>query len=783
MRASSPRTFIVLTLVLSIVGAVAVAALRPGPRPAKPASAAGSAAKPFVEGEEEDEGGLGPEDSYLFARTSTQDTLTAVALRKAGAQRARVAVMTAENAPKIGAATWRFEGPTNIGGRIIDIALDPKQVGVAYAAAASGGLWKTTDGGATFSPAWPTEFPQAMGAVAIAPDGTLYVGTGETNPGGGSITYGGDGVYRSTDGGHSWKRMGLTNSATIARLVVDPVNPKRIYAAVSGNLYVPGGQRGLYVSNDRGATWARLLAPPNDTTGASDVAVDPKDPRTIFVGMWDHIRYPDRRVYTGEGSGLWRSTDAGATWTELGPADGLLPSSAINGRVGVAIDPTDTDRVYMIYANEPSGAFEAFFASTDGGQSWSAPAEAQFDLADSQFVYGWWFAHVFVDPFDSNNVFVAGLDLYRSTDGGQSFSVSSGVHADQHAMAFDPRVKGLVYLGDDGGFYRSTKSGASGSWVKATYEPWTQFDGLDVSEQDPTRISGGLQDNGSVRSWGAHGWDSIYGGDGQQNLINPRNEDNVFACLQYGDCAVSTDGGQNMNEFDQGTVSDRHNYFTPMSFDPSDPSVVYYAGDVVNRSADGGNTWTPISQDLGKGDAGQEVNPLYAAHYGTVTSIAAAATDPKTLWAGTDNGFVWTTTTGGPEWTEVTSPLLPKQWVSRVTIDPRNAKVVYVTYSGFRAGDHKPYVVKTTDGGATWTNITANLPQAPVNDLLVIGSRLYVATDVGVYTTNAKTIKWYLFGTGIPNAPVSDIRFIPTNSRLYAATFGRAVWSVPVPSA
>ena len=741
--------------------------------------------QPTTNGTFDVDSSLGPEDGYLFTRSVSGAVPTLASFSAVGRERAAVLAATRREAPSLLDAKWRLQGPTNIGGRVVDLALNPKRVGTVYVATAGGGVWRTKDRGKSFAPIWPRRLPQAIGAIATGPDGTIYVGTGETNPGGGSITYGGNGIYRSTDHGRTWKHFGLRHSSTIARLVVDPRNPHRIYAAVSGNLYVPGGQRGLYVSTDKARHWHRLLKAPNSTTGASDVAVDPKNPRHIFVGMWDHIRHPDVRTYTGVGSGLWRSTNGGQTWTKLGPANGLLADSNANGRVGVTIDAKHPKNVYMIYANDPLGLFEAFYVSRDGGNSWTAPSGAQSDLADSQFVYGWWFAHLWVDPWSPSHVFVAGLDLYQSTDSGASFSISSGPHADQHAMAFDPRVRNLVYLGDDGGFYRSTTGGSSNSWVKATYEPWTQFDGLDVSEQDPTRINGGLQDNGSVRSWGPDGggrdgWSDYYGGDGQQNLINPKDKNNVFACYQYGSCARSTDGGESMNEFDQQTVSDRHNYFTPMTFDPNNPSTVYYAGDIVNKSLDGGATWVAISQDLGNLDPGTEINPLYAAHYGTVTTLAVAPEDGNLIWAGTDNGLLWKTTTGTPPWTQVTAPNLPNRWVTDVTVDPTNADVVYVTYSGFRAGVHTPYVFRTKDGGAHWTGITANLPKAPVNDLTVIKGRLYVGTDVGVYTSKPGDIRWHVLGRGLPNAPVTRLRYVPTNNRLYVSTFGRCVWSISI---
>jgi len=770
VRALRPERRLLPLIVANVVAATTVALTHGGGPPA-----------PAASGVPEAEDSMGPGDGFLSSRLV--DGLTAHDLEVVAQQRAAVAALTTTASPSTAALAWHFNGPTNIGGRVVDLALDPKRVGTVYAATAGGGLWRTTDS-ARFTSVWPAGSVQALGAVAIAPDGTLYVGTGETNPGGGSITYGGDGVYRSTDGGKTWRNMGLRHSSTISRLAVDPSNPNRIYAAVSGNLYVPGGERGLYVSDNRGATWRQLLAAPNATTGASDVAVDPKNPKRIFVGMWDHTRSPDVRTYTGVGSGLWTTSDRGAHWTQLGPANGLLPSNPANGRVGVTIDPRDSKTVHMIYANDPLGLFEAYFVSHDGGTTWTAPPQAQSDLADSQSTYGWWFAHIFVDPFDSKNVFVAGLDLWRSTDGGSSFNTSNGPHSDQHMMAFDPRRKGLVYLGDDGGFYRSTTSGSSNSWRKATYEPWTQFDGIDVSEQDPTRINGGLQDNGSVRSWGRTGsgpWDSFYGGDGQQNLINPTNKNNVFACYQYGSCARSTNGGNSMSEFDETTVSDRHNYFTPMAFDPHNPSTVYYAGDVVNRSTDGGATWAPISPDLGLLDPGTEINPLYAAHYGTVTSLAVSRKDPNSIWAGTDNGHLWHTTMGGTVWNLVTAANLPDRWISRVYVDSGNSDTVYVTYSGFRQGDKTPYVFRSTDGGSTWRNVTANLPQAPVNDIGVVNGKLYVATDVGVFTSSIGTPKWYLLGHGLPLAPVTHLRYIGKNHTLYVSTFGRSVWSVRLP--
>jgi hypothetical protein len=787
---------------------------------------------PAVAGDGDGGGQTAPGDDFLTSRLLTGNrTPSADAFRVVGQEAQALSVQSASADPTDANAQWTFQGPTNIdnngaphtdgGGRIPDLAVDPKHAGTVYVATAGGGLWKTTDAGAHFASAWPITSTQAMGAVAVGSDGTVWAGTGETNPGGGSITFFGDGLYRSSDGGANWSRTTLIGSGeanTIARIAIDPTNPNHVWVAVSGNLFIAGGNRGVYVTSDGGTTWKQSLAPPNGTTGADDIQVDPKDPKTVYAAMWDHVRTPDHRTYTGIGSGVWKTTDGGSTWTELTSptaviTNHLLADNPNNGRIGIGLDPENDQNVYIDYANDPTGKFLAFFVSNDGGTTFTPPPAAQAELAPSQLVYGWWFGRVWVDPKNSSNIWLAGLNLYYSNDGGMTWTSDNTVHADQHAMAWDPNVPNQVYLGDDGGFYTSTKNGqpdASGAstFTPAAFQPWTQFDGLDVSEQTPSRIIGGLQDNGSQRSWatsgggaGQAGWNSTYGGDGQQNLVNPKNQQIVYSCLQYGNCAVSSDGGNTMTEFDTGgtgatttgTVSGRHAYFTPMAFDPTNPSTVYYAGDVVNVSNDDGNNWTPISPNLGGTNPGTETDPLYAGHYGAVTTLSVSKTDPNTVWAGTDVGMVWMTSNAKsspamPTWTQVTG--LPTQWVSRVLIDPANVKVVYVTFTGYRAGDNHPYVERTNDGGSTWTNLTGNLPEATVNDVALVNNRLYAATDTGVYVSDPAAdpvgggaFAWRELGNNLPNIAATALRFIPGNSTLYVATFGRGVWSLAIAAA
>lgn len=726
--------------------------------------------------------GFPPEDLYLFERTATGSMPTARDLAAAGAQAARVERETRTTAPRLAAARWRFLGPANIGARVVDVAVDPRRASTLYVASATGGVWKSTDAAKTFHRIWSNRFPQSMGAIAMTSTGVLYAGTGEVNPGGGSITYGGGGIYRSTDRGATWRRVGLRDSRRIGRIVIDPRNPRHVLVAVAGSLFDAGGPRGLFETRNGGGTWTKILSAPNRTTGAVDVAVDPRNPKDILVAMWDHIRYPDYRRYTGAGSGIWRSTDGGRTFERQGPANGLPPSSDEVGRIGVTFDPSDPSRAYAIYANNREGSFEAFFGSVDGGAHWAA-MPGNSTLGASQSVYGWWFGRVWVDPRDSNHIFIAGLELYESVDGGASFAPQTSQHPDQHAMAWDPHVEGRVYLGNDGGMYRSDSDGADSTWKHSAHEPWSQFFTIDVSRRHPSRRNGGLQDNGSVRTWGRKKgkWNAYYGGDGVKNLINPRDKRNVFACSQYGSCARSDDGGKTMDEFDQNTQSDRYGWLAPIEFQPGSGRIMYFAGDILHRSPDRGRTWTAISPDLGKGDRGRETNPLYANHYGTIQAIGLNALRPRTIYAGTDNGYLWKTRDLGGHWRQIVAGNLPKRWITHIAVERRNPRVLYVSFSGFRSGDQTAYLVRSRDGGRTWRDVTRNLPKAPINDVLIVGKRLYVATDVGVFRTRAKPIRWLYVGHGLPRAPVNDIRWIGRTRTLFAGTFGRGLYAIRPP--
>lgn len=712
-----------------------------------------------------------PEDWFITQRV-THGGIPAGAMERAGAQAAALASETERSEPRLAAARWRFVGPTNIGGRVVDIAVDPVAADTIYIAAATGGVWKSTDKGARFNSIWPAENPQSIGALVITSNGTLFAGTGEANPGGGSITYPGGGIYRSTDGGANWQNVGLPNSHTIGRLAVDPTNPQHVFAAVTGDLYNPGGERGVYKSTDSGSTWTQVLAGDNGTTGAVDLAIDPTNPNRVFAAMWDHLREPDLRTYGGLGSGVFRSTDGGSNWQRL--TNGLPASGPNIGRIGIALAPSNPQRLYVI-VNQTNGFFQGFYRSDTGGDSWTMlPNDG--NLSGAQSSYGWWFGRVWVDPLDQAHIFGAGVYLCESSNGGSSFTAQFSPHADHHAMAWDSKVINRVYLGNDGGVYRSDVNGSNDHWTFGVRQPFTQFYSVDVSEQDDTRLVGGAQDNGANRSYPGSGWNSYIGGDGEETLIDPVNQDRVYGCYQYGACSRSTDGGNSNIDFTFSTVSSRRNWFTPLQFNPSDPTVIYYAGDRVNRSTDYGVHWSVISPDL-TGGPGRD--PNYP--FGTCTTLAGSKTDPSRILAGTDDGRVWFTTNNGVNWTQVTDSDLPGTWVTRVMVDPANAQVNYATFSGFRAGVEQPYVLKTIDGGTTWTNISGNLPQAPVNDIVVLGSTLYVGTDVGVFRSTNGGRTWRTAGRSLPSVPVTDLEYRVASNTLYAATFGRGMYMLALP--
>ncbi|MER6981819.1 WD40/YVTN/BNR-like repeat-containing protein [Streptomyces carpinensis] len=763
--------------------------------------------------------------NYLGIMASAGRPISAGQITLARRQAARIPTGDADK-------PWQFVGGTNIGGRVIDLALDPTtSPSTVYAAVSSGGIMKSTDGGVNWTPAYPTETQQAMGALARGSDGTLWAGTGEANPSGGGDTFMGDGIYKSTDGGGSWQQAGLKDSGAFGRIEVNPKDAKDVWAAATGSLSWSSGQRGLYHLTNGGKDWKLSLAPTNKTTGAIDVAIDPADPDIILASLWDRSRNDGAFQYGGTGSGLYRSTDGGATWTrqDNSSIDGPVCSwdqtkSGLNtdadlGRIGIAFAPSDPNRVYIQFAGA-NGPDKGFYVSNDAGKTWTCGGAEPGSVTGG---YEWVFGRLWVDPADENHLFSADVSLKESSNGGNSWTTSSGPHSDHHAMVWDPKEPGRVYNGGDGGVYYSTQNGATRTWTKAKVEPWIQSYHLSVSQQDPSRMATGLQDNGSVRTWtpGAEPTDltqlnSYGGGDGHWVQIDPNNQLVYYACSQPSPPRISCQ--RTVDAAATGSTSSTRTSFSspawpsgtrittdmPIVPDPADPEYVYVAGTSIARSArgavNGTDAWkliSPATPDSPESLPGKvpanEINPdlYYANEYGAVTQIAPAKTTGTptspagTIYAGTDTGKVWKTTdanSDNPTWTQLGKGVLPQRWVTSLVADPANADHVYASFSSYREGDLAANVWESNDGGATWTNISGNLPNAPVWMVTYdqAHNQLYVGTDYGVFNLKNGKKNWERLGSQLPNCPVLDVKLSADGGTVFAATFGRGVYQLHV---
>lgn len=743
---SSPRIVATGALALALTAAACVVILRDANPPAM--------AAPAVPAEAGPDGGA---EWLLAQRTRPDSTVDLGARHRVAIEQAGALARSAT------AGEWSSLGPTNIGGRVTDLAVDPTKRDVVYAASASGGVWRSTDAGQTFTHTWPSDQAQGIGALAITKAGVLYAGAGEANPGGNYASNTGDGLFRSTDGGTTWQYVGLKGSDRIGGIAIDPTNDKRMFVAAAGTLYQHGGERGLFMTEDGGATWTKTLAGANPTTGAIDVTINPADPRIVYAAMWDHHRLPHEKAFGGVGSGLHRSVDGGKTWTRL--AGGLPSASANLGRIGVTIAPSDPNRVYAT-AMDASGGVLGMWSSNNRGDSWTKIGDSTF--ASSQGGFGWWFGRIFVDPKNPDHVFIPGVPLLESTNGGRSFRSINTVHADQHAMAWDPHVPNRVFLGNDGGVYTSTSNG-SGTWAHTRSLGNTQFYTIAVSQQDPSRVSGGLQDNGSVRSWA--NWGQLVGGDGLANVIDPTNHNKVYACSQQGHCHRSTNGGASTRPFG-ATHATRRAWLTPVVLDPNNPSIVYYGGERLNRSTNSAASFTAISPDLSRGSMGND-------RYGTISTIGIPKADSRVIYAGTDDSRMWITRDTGATWTEI-SEGLPRHWITKVLPDPVHVDTAYVSLSGYAHGTLSSQVHMTTDGGKSWRAIAGNLPNAPVNDLAFDprdSSVLYAATDVGVFVTRDKGANWTAVGSGLPMVACLDLETSTAGGpALTVGTFGLGVY-------
>ncbi|MEO5906368.1 MAG: hypothetical protein ABIQ11_06560, partial [Saprospiraceae bacterium] len=605
-----------------------------------------------------------------------------------------------------GSAPWIFSGPTNIGGRVTDIELQQTIPPSIIVGTASGGIFKTNDEGQTWIPIFDSALNLSIGDLSVAKSNQdiIYVGTGEANAGGGSIAYDGNGIYKSLDGGDNWIHLGLDSIGSVGKMQVHPADPDQCYVAAMGYLFENNPNRGLYKTNDGGETWENILFI-NDSTGVIDFAINPDDPNIMYAASWERIRRVNRRAYGGPSSGIHKSIDGGNTWNEL--TNGL-PQSA--GRIAIALAESNPEILYAIYAHETSGYIQGLFKSVDGGDSWF-----DLDYSDiSEQPYMWWFGKIFVDPQDADIVYLPSFTMHKSEDGGLTwFDIFEGAHVDQHSICFDPLNPGKVYAGNDGGVYLSYDGGLVYEQLNGL--PNIQFYTCEIDYQFPNRLYGGAQDNGTNRTLGGNedDWHEIYGGDGFRVLVDPTDNNYIYAEFQYAGFGRSKDGGYNFDYSTSGIFfGDRKNWNTAFELNPVNPSTLYLGTNRLYKSTNRGEMWELLSADLTRNTTQHNIA------FGTITSISISPLDTNLIYIGTDDGNVQVSKNGSNSWTLI-SGSLPDRWVTSVVSDPENINTAYVTFSGFRFGENIGHIYKTINQGSSWTDISANLPDIPINDLIV----------------------------------------------------------------
>lgn len=690
------------------------------------------------------------------------------------------AIEVAKQLPKVsksaGIPEWDLVGPTEVGGRIVDLDYNPRHPDSVYAAAATGGVFLSTDGGRNWIPIFDDQPGLSIGDIAVDPvsPSIVYVGTGEAN--GGHNNLPGTGLFKSEDGGATWRRSGLEGSVSIGRIAIDPHNPNRLFAAVVGSYFAPGAERGVYRSTDQGRTWTQIFAP-GDNIGAIDLAIHPEHTDTLYAAMWERVRTYESISLAGPGSGVYRSYDGGETWSRLDSANGL-PQGAGVGRIGLTICEAQPQVLYAGF----SDGFEhlGIFRTSDGGDRWvDADPLRQARMATSNF--GWYFGQIRVNPHDPDDVYFLDVRLANSKNGGDSWSiVGSRLHVDHHALAFVPERGDRVIVGTDGGIGISEDAGTS--WVEVRDLPITQFYEVAVDRANPERLLGGTQDNGTIQRDPANGgWGVVLPGDGFTPLIHPTDSNIIYVQSQNGVLQKSLDGGK--SRFRVATPergidpSEARNWSTPVVMDPSNPEVLYYGTNRVYRTDDGAGSWQPISPILPR-------RSLSAPKLGTVTSIAVAPSDPKVLYAGTDDGRVWVAVDPETEWIDV-SDGLPERWVTQVAIDPTDPLIAYVTFSGLKWREPESHVYRTADGGSTWSDIGSSLPDAPVNAIAidpVDPSRLFIGSDIGVFMSENGGESWQSLDEGMPVASVYDLDIHAASRRLFASTHGRSIFGTMLPA-
>ncbi len=715
-------------------------------------------------------------------------------------------------------------GPTRQGGRYVEYAVVENRPQVMYAATGSGGLWKTENHGLTWRSLFDDQPVISLGAVATAqtnPD-IVYVGTGEGNNS--RSTYSGNGIYRSSDGGRSWKNVGLPNSGHIGRIVLNPTNPDIAYVAALGHLYSENPDRGLYMTTNGGGTWTKTLDHriAGRAIGVVDVAMDPSNAQVLYAATYDKVRRPWTFGEGGPGSALHKSTDGGRTWTQM--TNGL-PTGML-GRIGIGIARSQPNTVYAIVENANSDSVppderarrlalgfgdrsigDQLYRSDDAGATWrkvapsavAAPAggasaaTAQGGGRAGRFTGGnppYYYGQVRVDPNDAEHVYILSVGVTHTTDGGKTWSTPFNFGGDNHALWINPADSRHMVLGYDHGMGITFDGGQN--WYHPDNKPLAQFYAIGYDMATPYNVYGGLQDNGSVkgpstrRGGGAIPFEDWYrtgGGDGMYNVVDPSSRwlynESQFGAIQRVDLATGQSKGIGYRRAANQPAL-RYNWNAPILISPHNSDMIYHGANVLLRSSNRGESWSEISPDLTVNDSTRR-NGTGNIQYATITSVDESRIIPGVLWVGTDDGNVQLSRDAGRTWTNLTARIAghPGYWVSRVIASQHDAAVAYVTVTGFRNDDFRPFVWKTADYGQTWTSIAGNLPNEAINVIREDARNpnlLFIGTDQGLFASIDGGRAWTRMKNGIPTNPVHDLQIHPRDNEVIVGTHGRGIF-------
>jgi photosystem II stability/assembly factor-like uncharacterized protein len=694
-----------------------------------------------------------------------------------------------EGDPLFRGMKYRLIGPFR-GGRSLTAVGIPGDPTTYYFGATGGGVWKSTDGANTWSSIFDKDGAPSIGSMAVAASdpNVVYVGTGEACIRG-NISQG-DGVWKSIDAGKSWKNVGLKDTRAIGRVIVNPHDPDIVFVAALGHPYGPNPERGVFRSTDGGKTWDKVLYKDEDT-GAIDIAFDPHNSHILFAALWQTRRTPWSLSSGGPGSGLYRSTDGGATWKKL--EEHGLPHGPY-GRIGLAV-AANSERVYAIIEAKEAGGF---YRSDDGGDSWEL-----VNGSHSLLQRPWYYMHVIADPQDPNTVYIADVEFFKSTDGGHTFNKIKVPHGDNHGLWIDPKNTKRMIANDDGGVTISVDGGKS--WTREDNQPTAQFYHVITDNRTPYYVYGAQQDNTTVAiasrsdtgTIGREDWYEVGGGEAGYVAPSPTDPNIVYAGDYQG----------NITRFDRRTnqvksinvspelgdargasaLEHRFQWTAPIVTSPQDPNTIYYGGERIFKTSDGGDHWEAISGDLTRNDKSKQqpsggpitIDDTGTEYYDTVFSIAPSPVTKGVIWAGTDDGLVQLTRDEGKNWSNVTPKDLPA-WsrISLIEASPHEAGAAYVAVDRHQNDDVAPYIYKTADYGSTWTRITTGIPDRSfvraVREDPKRRGLLYAGTERGVYVSFDDGAHWRSLQMNLPIVPVHDL--VVKNDDLVLATHGRSFW-------